>query len=227
MIQRTVVGQTQRETCKRSTLRVRRAVLASGVGDYDADLQRKLRPSTRAVNDTFANLRAGVNQAAALETSAFMWEWFTTKPFADSGEVRFIGSVPTPWPSWTIAASKADGVSSSKQLSEFQDKLQESIAAFTAPAAEDASLRAIETHFSYKSEDVRQWWTGVRWVQDQRGRGGASELKGQHATTQTVSKDVLLQTLDVLEKAGVVKRPVNTSGAWDTEAFCSSQRLSE
>ena len=25
--------------------------------------------------------------------SVFLWEWFTTKPYADSGEVRFIGSV--------------------------------------------------------------------------------------------------------------------------------------
>lgn len=25
--------------------------------------------------------------------SVFLWEWFTTKPFVDSGEVRFIGSV--------------------------------------------------------------------------------------------------------------------------------------
>ena len=23
-------------------------------------------------------------------TSAFMWEWFTTKPYVDSGEVRFV-----------------------------------------------------------------------------------------------------------------------------------------
>lgn len=39
------------------------------------------------VNDTFENLRKGVNQAEKLESSAFMWEWFTTKPYVDSGEV--------------------------------------------------------------------------------------------------------------------------------------------
>ena len=32
-------------------------------------------------------------------TSAFMWEWFTTKPFVDAGEVRFVRYVP---PTWTI-----------------------------------------------------------------------------------------------------------------------------
>lgn len=40
-----------------------------------------------SVNDTFANLRKGVNQVEGFETAAFMWEWYTTKPFVDSGEV--------------------------------------------------------------------------------------------------------------------------------------------
>lgn len=57
------------------------------------------------VLDTFQNLRNGVNSSDA---AFFMWEWYTTKPFVDSGEVKFVGSVPTPWPSWSIAASKPD-----------------------------------------------------------------------------------------------------------------------
>lgn len=42
------------------------------------------------VQGSFKPLRDSVNEG---ETSAFLWEWFTTKPYADSGEVRFIGSV--------------------------------------------------------------------------------------------------------------------------------------
>jgi hypothetical protein len=30
-------------------------------------------------------------------TSAFMWEWFTTKPFVDAGEVRFVRHVAPTW----------------------------------------------------------------------------------------------------------------------------------
>ncbi|KAA1079233.1 hypothetical protein PGT21_004697 [Puccinia graminis f. sp. tritici] len=49
------------------------------------------------VKDSFKNLRDSVNDGS---TAAFMWEWFTTKPYQDSGEVKFIGSQPTPWESW-------------------------------------------------------------------------------------------------------------------------------
>ncbi|KAF9243415.1 periplasmic binding protein-like II [Melanogaster broomeanus] len=53
------------------------------------------------INNDIRGLIDSVNDGS---TSAFMWEWFTTKPFADAGECRFIGDVPTPWPSWLIAA---------------------------------------------------------------------------------------------------------------------------
>lgn len=39
------------------------------------------------VNNDIRGLIDSVNDGS---TSAFMWEWFTTKPFADAGEVRFV-----------------------------------------------------------------------------------------------------------------------------------------
>ena len=39
------------------------------------------------VNNDIHGLIASVNDGS---TSAFMWEWFTTKPFADAGAVRFV-----------------------------------------------------------------------------------------------------------------------------------------
>ena len=39
------------------------------------------------VNNDIRGLINSVNDGS---TSAFMWEWFTTKPFADAGEVRFV-----------------------------------------------------------------------------------------------------------------------------------------
>ena len=40
-----------------------------------------------AVNNDIRGLIDSVNDGS---TSAFMWEWFTTKPFVDAGECRFV-----------------------------------------------------------------------------------------------------------------------------------------
>jgi len=39
------------------------------------------------VNNDIRGLIDSVNDGS---TSAFMWEWFTTKPFVDGGEARFV-----------------------------------------------------------------------------------------------------------------------------------------
>ena len=40
-----------------------------------------------AVNNDIRGLIDSVNDGS---TSAFMWEWFTTKPWVDAGEARFV-----------------------------------------------------------------------------------------------------------------------------------------
>jgi len=42
----------------------------------------------RVVNN---DIRGLLNSVEDGSTSAFMWEWFTTKPFVDAGEGRFVG----------------------------------------------------------------------------------------------------------------------------------------
>lgn len=43
------------------------------------------------MNNDIRGLIDSVNDGS---TSAFMWEWFTTKPYADAGEVRFVSASP-------------------------------------------------------------------------------------------------------------------------------------
>ena len=43
------------------------------------------------VNNDIRGLINSVNDGS---TSAFMWEWFTTKPFVDAGECRFVRCFP-------------------------------------------------------------------------------------------------------------------------------------
>ena len=45
-----------------------------------------------SVNNNIHGLIRSVNDGS---TSAFMWEWFTTKPWIDRGEARFVCFSPT------------------------------------------------------------------------------------------------------------------------------------
>lgn len=176
----------------------------TGLAGQNAEIEFK-------VNDTFQNLRDGVNGKEPYDSSCFMWEWYTTKPYADSGEVRFIGSVPTPWPSWTIAASANTALKHPK-LDEFLSKLQESIRSFANPSTRSkGDVRDfIVNHHGYKVEDVESWLETVRWAgEETKNPEGLKVPKtGQNTSTQSVSRDTIKETLEVLEKAGVVKADI-------------------
>src|SRR5690606_18446254 len=70
-----------------------------------ADQQGWLNPSNSepfsdtVVLNNFQNLRDGVNDGRA---DFFMWEHFTSKKYYDSGEIRRVGEIYTPWSSWKI-----------------------------------------------------------------------------------------------------------------------------
>jgi sulfonate transport system substrate-binding protein len=65
-------------------------------------------PPTFTVCNNFATMREKIN---AGECTACMWERFTTKPFVDSGELKAVDGVPTPWPCFTSAALVRGGFS--------------------------------------------------------------------------------------------------------------------
>ncbi|OWZ76025.1 hypothetical protein C365_05436 [Cryptococcus neoformans Bt85] len=135
------------------------------------------------VNGQFRPLRDSVNSG---ETSVFLWEWFTTKPYVDSGEVRFIGSVYTPWPCWHIAASPSVPSSTIKT---FLASLQPYVQHFNSPEARASEdIEFVHNFFGHKKEDVAEWLQSVKWEQ----------------RLAEVKKDVVKETLAVLSKAGVI-----------------------
>ncbi|KIR54526.1 hypothetical protein I315_03012 [Cryptococcus gattii Ru294] len=135
------------------------------------------------VNGQFKPLRDSVNSG---ETSVFLWEWFTTKPYVDSGEVRFIGSVYTPWPCWHIAASPSVPSSTVKT---FLASLQPYVQHFNSPDARvSEDIEFVHNFFGHKKEDVAEWLQSVKWEEQ------LAEVK----------EDVVKETLAVLRKAGVV-----------------------
>lgn len=121
-----------------------------------------------------------------------MWEWYTTKPFLD--EVRFIGSIPTPWPSWSIAASTPTlgSAESRAAVRTFLQALEGSVRHFdSAEARADEDVAFIQQEFGYERADVEAWLNTV---------GYERELEGMDV-------DMVVRTLGALEKAGVVVKP--------------------
>ncbi|KAJ3881045.1 hypothetical protein F5051DRAFT_398263 [Lentinula edodes] len=147
------------------------------------------------VNNDIRGLIDSVNDHS---TAAFMWEWFTTKPWLDSGEVRFIGSVPTPWPSWLVAAQPSVNTEALKQ---FLTSLSSYVRSFdSAESRATKNVNFIKSRFGYGEEDIEAWMKTVGYPQD----------------CLTIPKDVLMNTLSVLENAGVVKSP---EGGFTVERF--------
>ncbi|KAJ1307539.1 hypothetical protein OPQ81_001636 [Rhizoctonia solani] len=149
------------------------------------------------VNNNLQGLITSINGGT---TSAFLWEWFTTKPHLDSGEVRFIGSVPTPWPSWLIAAHPSPERAEPNALRNFLGKLTEYVARFDSEEQRlQADISFIQENFGYPEADIRAWLQTVRWVED----------------CSAISGKVIMDTLNILDQAGVVKRPMHGFKAED------------
>ncbi|KIK10191.1 hypothetical protein K443DRAFT_81656 [Laccaria amethystina LaAM-08-1] len=139
------------------------------------------------VNNDIRGLIDSVNDNS---TSAFMWEWFTTKPFVDAGEVRFIGSVPTPWPSWLIAAHPER--TSPEAVTAFLTRLSTFVRAFDSEESRvQKNVDFIKENFGYPAEDIEAWLKTVSYPQD----------------CSAIPTKVLTDTLSVLEKAGFVVAP--------------------
>ena len=157
--------------------------------------QWKKQP-TFQINDNFKKLRQSVNDG---DTSAFMWEWFTTLPYVKSGEVKFIGNQLTPWPSWSIVAGVA--VDSAK-LRTFVDSLDHAVRQFDQGRQSGQAVDYVHKTFGYDKEDVQKWIQGVTYSQ-------------QHLST--VKKSVVTHTLDTLVNAHVIEKR-----DWDMHTYINT-----
>lgn len=143
---------------------------------------------------TFAKLREAVNDHTA---DFFMWEHFTSKRYYDSGAIKRIGEIYTPWPSWHIVAGSDV---TDERLEDMYEKLNLGIKYFEEH--HDEAVEYISTRLDYSAEDAREWLQTVRFADHVRGvRGG-----------------VVQKTVAVLKKAGVLGQKV------DVEAMTGIQK---
>ncbi|KAF2963512.1 hypothetical protein GQX73_g10058 [Xylaria multiplex] len=143
-----------------------------------AEREGWLSPPTAPYSDfvilqNFANLRNAVNDGTA---DFFMWEHFTSKRYYDSGEIRRVGEIYTPWSSWKIVASTALLRAGEKGGDYFETH-------------KDEAVEHISTALDYSAEDACEWLTTVRFS----------------SKTEGVDINVITKCIDVLQKAGVLK----------------------
>lgn len=146
-----------------------------------SDNSKKEDPFSIVPSGDFAALRRAVRQQP---TSAdfFMWEHFTTKAYWDNGELKRIGEIYTPWPSWMIAArDPSDGA-----VGSLLEKLNEGVKHYLEQ--EEEAVNHITSTMEYSQEDAREWMGTVKFARDVSG----------------VKTGVVDDVVKILRKAGVL-----------------------
>ncbi|KIO34388.1 hypothetical protein M407DRAFT_127998 [Tulasnella calospora MUT 4182] len=139
--------------------------------------------------------------------SAFLWEWFTTKPWLDRGEVRFIGSVPTPWPSWMIAAHTSPERCPRDNVINFVATLTSYVNDFDSEASRKGKdVEFIKKQFGYPEEDIKAWLETVGYPTD------CTKIDGS----------MLVRTFGILEATGAMVRPPS---GFDPENFTNVEAV--
>lgn len=136
---------------------------------------------------TFEQLRRSVNDKTA---DAFMWEYFTTKKYYEGShpELKMLGSIYTPWPSWVLVRQSS---LPAEQTSQLASALDEGIAYFEQHPEE--AVEYIQT-LGYSQEDAREW---LKTVQFSKNCG------------KPLSEETHGNVLRILRAAGVVQDKSN------------------
>lgn len=174
------------------------------LADHHNWLSPKPDSSTYAFSDivplqTFDKLRAAVNENTA---DFFMWEHFTTKKYYDNGELKRVGEIYTPWPSWYIVA-RPEIVDEKARLNDFIEKLDLGIKYFNSH--KDEAVVYISTELDYSKEDSVEWLKTVKFTEDVRGVKSSTVKK----VVETLQKAKVLTNdigEDVVARMATIRR---------------------
>lgn len=159
-------------------------VMGFVLADQQGWLFEQQKPySDAVVLNNFETLRNAVNSG---EADFFMWEHFTSKKFYDSGEIRRVGEIYTPWSSWKIVASTNLDVASDARIKDLFAKLDQGVKHFNENPEE--SIKYISTELGYTEADAREWLKTVKFP----------------AATEGVKPEVVDNCVNSLRKAGVL-----------------------
>lgn len=167
------------------------------------------------VLNTFKNLRDGVNKTSTSSDGSadfFMWEHFTSNRYYSTNEIKRVGEIYTPWPSWHIVASTSlltpqnhshpqHANSSNPPKPAWNDDLEDVLQKINRGVEwfeghKEEAVEYISTHLDYSEEDARAWLETVKFAGDVRG----------------VDLSMVGKTVGILKTAGVLGEGVDEGG---------------
>ena len=126
------------------------------------------------------------------ESDYFMWEKFMTKPLVDGGIFRRLGEIPTPWPSFVIAASTNCIENNAHEIKIILKKINESTDLFKNISNIEQILAE---KFNQKAEDIAQWLKSTNWSKDNFTKQEISNLQNQLIEYKIIDKKTTFTNL--------------------------------
>jgi ABC-type nitrate/sulfonate/bicarbonate transport system substrate-binding protein len=107
------------------------------------------------------NLEGARKALASQQADLFMWEKFTTKPFVDGGEFRFLGECRTPWPCFVLAATDEFINTQNESLHEVLDIINQSCQDLKN---NQEAVNLIAWRYQIKLADAMQWFSELEYA---------------------------------------------------------------
>ncbi len=143
-----------------------------------------------------ANLKGAREALGYQSANLFLWEKFTTKPLVDTGELRLIDSIDTPWPCFVIAVRNeilANRLDEIKTLIEIIKQRSQQF------KEQSNAVELISSRYGIQEEDAAKWLSVTEWE-------SSNDLTG----------DIIQNVQETLMNLGVIHKKR------DFDEFCMS-----
>ncbi len=122
------------------------------------------RLGIKIIEDDFViigNLEGARKALASQQADLFMWEKFTTKPFVDSGEFKFLGECRTPWPCFVVVATDEFINNQNESLHEVLEIINQSCHDLKS---NQEAVDLIAWRYQIKLADAMQWFSELEYA---------------------------------------------------------------
>lgn len=142
--------------------------------------------------EVIKNLDGAIEGLTSGKADYFMWEKFTTKPLVDDGTFNYVGSCPTPWPCFVIAATN-------NFIENRPDELKTILEIINNTTKDFKNIPNIDTtiaqRYHQKLDDVREWLNLTEWSQKNISTGQVNQIQQKLKDLNLISKTFSYQQI--------------------------------